>query len=152
LNQKLEHILQMVEVEVLIRSVEAARLSEDAKDSSEVAFEVTASLNETDRSPGQLVMRFSIDIQTAPQLAKIDISGVAKLNGEEQEIERLLVGKDAGSTPPVFMSIYKKVYAMLYLLAGSLRIPYPSPGLLKVVKVASSREFAATAENERIRR
>jgi len=41
---------------------------------------------------------------------------------------------------------------MLYLLAGSLRIPYPSPGLLKVVKVASSREFAATAENERIRR
>ena len=142
----------MVEVEVLIRSVEAARLSEDAKDSSEVAFEVTASLNETDRSPGQLVMRFSIDIQTAPQLAKIDISGVAKLIGEEQEIERLLVGKDAGSTPPVFMNIYKKVYAMLYLIAGSLRIPYPSPGLLKVVKVASSREVAVTAENERIRR
>ena len=142
----------MVEVEVLIRSVEAARLSEDAKDSSEVAFEVTASLNETDRSPGQLVMRFSIDIQTAPQLAKIDISGVAKLIGEEQEIERLLVGKETGSTPPIFMSIYKKVYAMLYLLAGSLRIPYPSPGLLKVVRVASSREVAATAENERIRR
>lgn len=142
----------MVEVEVLIRSVEAARLSEDAKDSSEVAFEVTASLNETDRSPGQLVMRFSIDIQTTPQLAKIDISGVAKLIGEEQEIERLLVGKETGSTPPIFMSIYKKVYAMLYLLAGSLRIPYPSPGLLKVVKVASSREVAATAENERIRR
>ena len=142
----------MVEVEVLIRSVEAARLSEDAKDSSEVAFEVTASLNETDRSPGQLVMRFSIDIQTTPQLAKIDISGVAKLIGEEQEIERLLVGKETGSTPPIFMSIYKKVYAMLYLLAGSLRIPYPSPGLLKVVKVASSREFAATPENERIRR
>jgi len=142
----------MVEVEVLIRSVEAARLTEDAKDSSEVAFEVTASLNETDRSPGQLVMRFSIDIQTSPQMAKIDISGVAKLIGEEQEIERLLAGKEVGSTPPVFMNIYKKVYAMLYLIAGSLRIPYPSPGLLKVVKVASSREGAATAENERIRR
>jgi len=98
------------------------------------------------------VMRFSIDIQTTPQLAKIDISGVAKLIGEEQEIERLLVGKETGSTPPIFMSIYKKVYAMLYLLAGSLRIPYPSPGLLKVVRVASSREVAATAENERIRR
>src|SRR5947208_15660105 len=103
----------MVEVEVLIRSVEAARLSEDAKDSSEVAFEVTASLNETDRSPGQLVMRFSIDIQTAPQLAKIDISGVAKAIGEEQEIERLLVGRDAGCTAPGFMTRYKKGYAML---------------------------------------
>ncbi|TLX97254.1 MAG: hypothetical protein E6K96_03830 [Thaumarchaeota archaeon] len=142
----------MVEVEVLIRSVEAARLSEDAKDSSEVAFEVTASLNESDRSAGQLTMRFSIDIQTTPQVAKIDISGVAKVTGDEQEIERLLTGKEAGSTPPVFMSIYKKVYAMLYLIAGSLRIPYPSPGLLKVVKVATSREVAATAENERIRR
>jgi hypothetical protein len=142
----------MVEVEVLIRSVEAARLSEDAKDSSEVAFEVTASLNETDRSPGQLVMRFSIDIQTAPQVAKIDISGVAKIIGEEQEIERLLTGKEPGSTPPVFMSVYKKVYAMLYLIAGSLRIPYPSPGLLKVVKVATSKEVVATAENERFRR
>ena len=142
----------MVEVGVLIRSVEAARLSEDAKDSSEVAFEVTASLNESDRSAGQLTMRFSIDIQTTPQVAKIDISGVAKVTGDEQEIERLLTGKEAGSTPPVFMSIYKKVYAMLYLIAGSLRIPYPSPGLLKVVKVATSREVAATAENERIRR
>ena len=113
---------------------------------------MTASLNESDRSAGQLTMRFSIDIQTTPQVAKIDISGVAKVTGDEQEIERLLTGKEAGSTPPVFMSIYKKVYAMLYLIAGSLRIPYPSPGLLKVVKVATSREVAATAENERIRR
>src|SRR2546427_3984733 len=126
----------MVEVEVLIRSVEAARLSEDAKDSSEVAFEVTASLNETDRSPGQLVMRFSIDIQTAPQLAKIDISGVAKLIGDEQEIERLLAGKEAGSTPPRFLGIHKKRYAVLYLFARSLRVTHPPPGLLTVVQVS----------------
>lgn len=142
----------MVEVEVLIRSVEAARLSEETKDSSEVAFEVTASLTESERSPGHLAIRFNIDIQAVPQVAKMDITGVARITGEEQEIERLLTGKEAGSTPPVFMNIYKKVYAMLYLISGSLRIPYPSPGLLKVVKVATSKEVAAAAENERIRR
>ena len=139
----------MVEVEVLVRSVEAARLSEDPKDNSDVSFEVTASLNETDRTPGQLAMRFSIGIQTAPQLAKVDITGSARITGDEQEIERLLSSKEAGSTPPVFMSIYKKIYAILYLISGSLRIPYPSPGLLKVVKVANAREVAATFEKER---
>ena len=138
----------MVEVEVLIRSVEGARLSEEVKDNSDVSFEVTASLNETDRSPGQLAIRFSIDIQTTPQVAKVDITGTARITGEEQEIERLLSVKEGGSTPPIFMSIYKKVYAMLYLIAGSLRIPYPSPGLLKVVKVATSKEFAAAATTE----
>ncbi len=139
----------MVEVEVLVRSVEAARISEEPKDNSDVSFEVTASLSETDRTPGQLSMRFSINIQTAPQLAKIDITGSAKITGDEQDIERLLTTKEATSTPPVFMSIYKKVYAILYLISGSLRIPYPSPGLLKVVKVASAREVAATFEKER---
>ena len=44
---------------------------------------------------------------------------------------------DQNSPPPVFRTIYQKVYAVLYLLSGSLKIPYPSPVLMKVVKMAS---------------
>jgi len=140
----------MVEVEVLVKSVEATRLSEELREDSEVTFEVTASLDETDRAPAALAMRFSIDIATQPPAAKIDVSGTARITGEEQDIDALLAVKEPNSTPPVFMSIYQKVYAMLYLLSGSLKIPYPSPGLLKVVKVGTTKEEVATAiENEK---
>jgi hypothetical protein len=48
----------------------------------------------------------------------------------------------------VFMNIYQKVYAILYLLSGSLKIPYPSPGLMKIVKMASPAEAQGAIRNE----
>ena len=78
----------------------------------------------------------------------MDVAGSAKITGEEAEIEALLKNPDQNTPPPVFMSIYQKVYAILYLLSGSLKIPYPSPGLMKVVRMASANEMGAQPKAE----
>ena len=135
----------MVEVDVLVKNVEATRLTDGARDDSPVTFDVSASLTETEREPGQLSLKFGISINAVPPIAKIEVGGSAKITGEEVEIESILTAKDQDSTPPIFMTIYQKVYAVLYLLSGSLKIPYPSPGLMKVVKMASQSEVAAAA-------
>ena len=130
----------MVEVEVLVKNVEATRLSEETRDQTAVTFDVSASLTETEHETGQFTLKFTISITAQPPVARMDVSGTARITGEEPEIEALLLQVDPNTTPPVFMTIYQKVYAILYLLSGSLKIPYPSPGLMKVVKFASPSE------------
>ena len=130
----------MVEVEVLVKNVEAIRNSEEPKDETAVTFDVAASLAETEHQTGQFTLKFNITISAQPPVARIDVSGTAKITGEEKEIEGVLKTPDQNTPPPVFMTIYQKVYAIVYLLSGSLKIPYPSPGLMKVVKMASPSE------------
>lgn len=133
-------LFAMVEVDVLVKNVEATRLSEQARDEANVTFDVNASLTETEHETGEFILKFNITINAQPPVARMDVSGTAKITGEESEIEALLTTADQNSPPPVFMNIYQKVYAILYLLSGSLKIPYPSPGLMKVVKMASPNE------------
>jgi hypothetical protein len=138
----------MVEVEVLVKNVEAARLSDQAADETSVTFDVAASLAETDHQAGMFTLKYSITITSQPPVARMDVAGTARITGEEPEIEALLKNPDQNTPPPVFMSIYQKVYAILYLLSGSLKIPYPSPGLMKVVRMASPNEIGAAQKAE----
>ncbi len=138
----------MVEVEVLVKNVEAARLSEESRDESSVTFDVSASLAETDHQAGQFTLKYSITISAQPPIARMDVAGTAKITGDEKEIESLLRATEQNTVPPVFMTIYQKVYAIVYLLSGSLKIPYPSPGLMKVVKMATPSDAAAAGEEK----
>ncbi len=136
----------MVEVEVLVKSVEATRLSEEARDDTGVTFDVSASLSETDHQAGQFLLKYGIAITSQPPIARMDVGGTAKITGEEKEIDALLKTADPNTPPPIFMTIYQKVYAILYLLSGSLKIPYPSPGLMKVVKMSSPGDVSSGQE------
>lgn len=137
----------MVDLEVYVKTVEGTRLSEDVKPTTEVTFNVNATITETERNQGQISLKFSIDMESQPAVARLSVAGSAALMGEEQEIDELLLAKESEGTPPIFMKIYEKVYAVLYLLCGSLKIPYPSPALLKVVQVSS--EAAASPQSSR---
>ena len=138
----------MVELDVLVKNVEANRLSDEVKDETSVTFDVAASLTEMDHQPGQFTLKYTIAITSQPPIARMDVAGTARITGEEAEIQELLKAPEGNAPPPVFMGIYQKVYAILYLLSGSLKIPYPSPGLMKVVKMAAPGEVAPPAKEE----
>jgi len=131
----------LVSVDVSIKAVEGTKLAEDVTPDSTVGFNATANIVEAERNPDRLTLKFTIDLTTDPEVAKMTVTGTAMISGDEKEIEALL-GTNNGDVPPVFMKIYQKVYAILYLVAGSLKIPYPSPGLLKGVRMASTKEMA----------
>jgi hypothetical protein len=128
-------------IEVSIKSVEGSKMAEDITSDSSVNFNVGANIVESERNPDSLTLKFTIELNADPEVAKMTISGTAVLTGDDKEIQGLLTPKDGESVPPVFMKIYQKVYAVLYLVSGSLRIPYPSPGLLKGVSLVSSKEM-----------
>jgi|SRR5580658_4110444 hypothetical protein len=138
----------MVELDVLVKNVEANRLSDEVKDENSVTFDVAASISEVEHQAGQFTLKYTIAITSQPAIARMDVSGTARIMGDEAEIQELLKTPEGNTPPPVFMGIYQKVYAILYLLSGSLKIPYPSPGLMKMVKMGAPGEVAAAPGKE----
>ncbi|MDG7010836.1 MAG: hypothetical protein JRN57_01825 [Nitrososphaerota archaeon] len=136
----------MVQIEVLVKGMEANKTSDEANESTPVTFNVNSSINEADRGPGFLNLKFSMDIETQPAAARIFVSGTATLKGKEDEIDEVLGAKEKdGTTPSLFMKIYQRVYPTMYLLCGSLKIPYPAPGLLKLSQMAGAEETEQVA-------
>ncbi|MEM0075597.1 MAG: hypothetical protein QXG05_04525 [Nitrososphaerota archaeon] len=138
----------MVDVKVAIKTVEGSRLTEEDAQDSQVTYDVNALMSEAERTYQQLTLKFNIKMGTKPSVATLNVSGMATIKGEDNEIDSLLTPKDKDSPPQIFMIIYQKVYAVLYLLCGSLKIPYPSPGLLKTVEVSSMNEVSAAPVND----
>jgi hypothetical protein len=130
-------------VDVLVKGIEANKTSEEANESTPVTFNVNASINEADRGPGFLNLKFSMEIETQPSAARVFVSGTATVKGREDEIEEVLGKKEQDGTPTLFMKIYQRVYSTMYLLCGSLKVPYPSPGLLKLNQVATAEQELA---------
>ncbi len=138
----------MVEIEVTIKSVEGMKLAEKVSPDSEVVFNAVASISQNERSAGFVTLKFNIDLDSRPEVAKITVAGTATIRGEDVAIDALLEAKGEDAVPGVFMKIYEKVYAIFYLLSGSLKVPYPTPGLLRSVQVVSGKEVARQLKNE----
>lgn len=136
-------MMQLPQIEVLVKAIEANKTSDEANESTQVTFNVNASINEADRGPGFLNLKFSMDIETHPAAARVFVSGTATLSGKEDEIDVVLASKEKDGTPTLFMKIYQRVYPTMYLLCGSLKIPYPAPGLLRLNRVATAEEEVA---------
>ncbi|MGD0319684.1 MAG: hypothetical protein ABSB56_08310 [Nitrososphaerales archaeon] len=121
----------MLEVNVLVERVDAARLSDKASENLSSNYSVNVSMSERDRNPQALVLSFTLELTDQPQLARLVVSGVATLTGTKDEIQGALSAPDDKSPPQVLTTIYERVYGLLYLVAGSLRVSHPLPTILK---------------------
>lgn len=122
----------MLEVSVLVERVDAARLSDKVSEDSPSNYSVNVSMSEKDRNPQSIVLSFMLELTEQPQLARLVVSGIATLTGTKDEIQGALETPEGKSPPPVLTTIYERVYGLLYLVAGSLKVPHPLPTMLKV--------------------
>ena len=135
----------MVQIDVLVKGIEANKTQDEANESTAITFNVNASISESDRGPGALSLKYSMDIETSQAAARLHDSGTASLTGKDSEIEEMLAAKEKDGTPTLFMKIYQRVYPTMYLLCGALKIPYPAPGLLRLNQMAGAEETEPVA-------
>ncbi len=136
----------MMEIIVLLTSIQATRLSEETDEDADVVFEVDASLSETRRSSDKMNIRFKIDLETQPQIAKVSLSGLTTIQGEADEVERLIHVQER-KPPKIFMKIYHRLYPTLYLLCCALKIPCPGPKLLVNTNIVEAQEVPQNVES-----
>ena len=132
------------EVITKIRNVSAQKLDDRADHNTPVIFDFGANLEEADRSSEGVTLNFKMTMDTEPAIAKFLVEGTATLKGEESEIEKLLSADPQTNVPFVFTRIYQTVYSVIFMLAGTTDLPYPSPALLKRPHVRTA--YSQTAE------
>jgi hypothetical protein len=128
------------DVDVQIKRIETGRTAEGVTGKTEVEFNVNSSISESDRGPGFINLKYSIDLQTDPSAAHLFVSGMAKVKGRDDDMDALLAATERDGTPKVFMKVYQKIYPTMFLLCGALDIPYPGPGLLRQNRVEAGAQ------------
>jgi hypothetical protein len=121
----------MLEIGVLVERIDGARLSDKATENSPSNYGLNVSLAERERSPGSLVLSFTLELLSQPQLARIAVTGITTLTGTKDEIQGALAAPDEKNPPFVLATVYERIYGLVYLVADSLKIPRPLPTLLK---------------------
>jgi hypothetical protein len=98
--------------------------------SAELHFDVDAKLEEKERRSGKLVIGFTLTVSTKPSVVKFEVEGVATLEGNNPEIEKLLEVNPKTKIPLLLHSVYQRVFMSTFLLATVLGTAYPPPDLL----------------------
>ncbi|HXY56649.1 MAG TPA: hypothetical protein VEH01_03455 [Nitrososphaerales archaeon] len=121
----------MLDITVLIEDVDAARLSDKATENVTSNYSLNVSLAERERTSDHLVLSYSLELTSQPQMARFKVSGSATLKGTRDEIKEGITASDDNKPPAVLLTIYERIYSTLYVLAGALRVPHPMPNLLR---------------------
>jgi len=119
---------------VKIDNVIASRLEDKVHQSSSVNFNIKVNMDEADRKGQLLVVHYSIVMNTEPSVAKFQVEGSAVVKGGTEAIEEAVSSDPQTGVPYLFTKVYQQVYPVLFMLAGAIDIPYPSPGLLRSPK------------------
>ena len=121
----------MLDIAVLVERVEGARLSEKATENAQSSYNLNVSLSERDRSSGELILSFVLELTSQPQVARIKVDGIATLKGNKEEVQNEITAPDETNPPRILVTIYERVYGLIYLVAGNLKVPHPMPNLVK---------------------
>jgi len=123
--------LREAEVNTRIRVISAQKMDERSNHNTPVVFNFGVNMEEADRKNESVTLNFQMTMGTEPAIAKFAIEGTATVSGEGSEIEKALAANPQTNVPEVFTRIYQQVYSVVFMLAGTIDVPYPSPALLK---------------------
>ncbi len=118
-----------METAVVVEKLEATRVGSKGAEGSPGTYSLNVALSEKERGVGSLVANFSFELNM-PGAAKFVVAGRATLTGQEDEI-RSAVRRTDEEPPAIVQTVYQKVYGLLYILTGSMKVPYPLPGLAR---------------------
>jgi hypothetical protein len=118
-----------------ISAVTAQKTDESADHDTQVTFNFGVNMDQSEQRSDYVKLTFNMSMDTEPSVAKFTIEGSATVYGDAADIEKVLSADPQTNVPIVFTKIYQEAYAVIFLLAGQIDVPYPSPALLKKTQV-----------------
>lgn len=125
--------------------------------SSEAFFNVNAKLEEQKKTNSQAELTFNLLIETKPNLVKYMVTGIVKLEGNMQDINKRLEVNPKTKIPQILFTVYQHVFGSIYLLSSVLDTPYPPPDLLhpmqekiQILPKSTENEMAQPQQEKKI--
>ncbi len=120
----------MPDIKVQVEKVEGIRLSENATEDTPATYTVNVSLSERQRESSLLALNFELDLSGQPQISRLVANGYVTITGSRDEIQSLIRQQDDKSAPAILVTIYERIYGLLYVISRDLHIPHPMPGIV----------------------
>ena len=127
------------EVKVKIKKISAQKLEDSSSHDSRVVFNVGVNIEEEYRKSNSVGLNYAVSLETEPPIGKVSIEGIATVSGNPAGVEKMLAPDPSTNIPKVLTPIYEEIYSVLFMLVGTLDLPYPSPALLKKPHVGVSK-------------
>ncbi|MDG6994314.1 MAG: hypothetical protein JRN52_00205 [Nitrososphaerota archaeon] len=121
-----------------IKAITAQKTDDRATRSTPVVFNFGVNMDEASRESDSVTLDFHMSMDTEPAIAKFIIDGSTTVQGDPSAIEKMMASDPQTEVPAVFTQIYQEIYSVLFLLAGQIDVPYPSPALLKKPQVRAA--------------
>jgi hypothetical protein len=118
-------------INILIKAITAQKLDDKANHYTPVVFNFGVNMEESERKTDLAKIAFQMTMNTEPGIARFAIEGTAVITGEPGQIEKMLSADRETQVPEIFTRIYQQAYSVVFMLAGTIDVPYPSPALLK---------------------
>jgi hypothetical protein len=93
-----------------------------------VKYNIEASLDEVETRDDEVVLKFKLVLLSNPTNTKIVVEGLAKLHGDQAEINRHL-SPDEKNIPLILNSTYQEIFPLFFIVSKSMQIPCPAYSL-----------------------
>lgn len=113
-----------------ISSILCSKLDEHADCFMSVKFNMSANLEEYERSVSKTLLKFTFVVVTEPRVAKYHIEGMAEIEGRMGDIKKMLEPYASTNVPMVLYDIFQQVYPSMFTLSKIVDAPCPCLDLL----------------------
>ncbi len=103
----------------------------------EVTFRINAKIEDEEKKPDHVRIKFELSITTDPKFATIELEGIAMVSGEN--MARLEKSDSTGNVPLIVLDLYQKLYPIIFLMTNAIGSPAPSPALLSAPEEAPKK-------------
>ncbi|MBI3023383.1 MAG: hypothetical protein HYY68_06600 [Thaumarchaeota archaeon] len=121
------------QVESTIDKVRVARLALGHGKVPRPSFDLGADLKELSREGNKLTVKYTLYLDTFPAVQRVELQGVATIRSPLISSQTNDVDVSETLLSEVALEIFRNHYDIMYLLFDSMRLPFPSPWVVKNV-------------------
>ena len=132
--------ISQTRIQAKILSIVGSKIDGKADYYKTVKFNVSANLEELEHGMNRVSLGFVFTIITEPKVVKYQVEGRTEIQGQADQIKKVLAPHPTTRVPVILKDVYQQVYPQIFVLSKMIDAPCPTPDLLSTSQPTESKE------------
>ena len=132
--------ISQTRIQAKILSIVGSKVDGKADYYKTVKFNVSANLEELEHGMNRVALGFTFTIITEPKVVKYQVEGRTEIQGQADQIKKVLAPNPTTKVPIILKDVYQQVYPQIFVLSKMIDAPCPAPDLLSTGMPTASKE------------
>jgi len=132
--------ISQTRIQAKILSIVGSKIDGKADYYKTVKFNVSANLEELEHGMNRVSLGFTFTIITEPKVVKYQVEGRTEIQGQADQIKKVLAPNPSTRVPVILKDVYQQVYPQIFVLSKMIDAPCPTPDLLSTGMPTASKE------------